>query len=404
MTLRRPYTLFYYDGPQVFVCKDAYDTNYLCVAVDADDFEGDTGIEAVAAIGTRISLASLKQVSYDEITVGEYFRRGEAEFFALTETVEAEYSAVQLQITPNDHFPDTDFLLDPSRETASEKQTDVTSQTEENVSNVAVELARLSLRDNNLAIRLKMSKNGHLGIEAEHLGAVTSLYTKTFSRIENKIAGTFGQSTLVAELAMGASFDLYITSRRSLKHQQTLFPGFQQSDAITLEYLHDILMSSISDGESLKQLYRIKGHALASLKGLLTYIKSQGILIIQQGYNAESNFFTETQFEPGSAERILSTIMSTKDLETDLSDYQGHFSLADSEKGRWRFVSDDGQVFSGTADATFLSGVTIDSVHYTARIRQEISVDLMGKETSICLLDSVPIALAAAQFVAQVEG
>ena len=91
---------------------------------------------------------------------------------------------------------------------------------------------------------------------------------------------------------------------------------------------------------------------------------------------------------------ILATILSVKDLETDLSSYDGYFNHADSEKGKWRFVADDGQVFSGHADTQFLRGITIDTVRYKVRIRQEISVDAMGKESAISTIDDIPTSIS----------
>ena len=255
MKLQRSYILFYYDGPQVFVCADEYDTNYICVAVDSDDFTSDTSIKRVDAVCAKISLGNLRLVAADRLTVGKYLRTIASKYYAITEKADAHYAAQLLKSAPESHFPSNDFVLDPS---TSETEDVVTVSYDANDSksyvDISEELARLSLRENSLAIRLKMSRNGKLGIEAEHLGAVTSLYTKAFGKIENRLAGDYGQSTLIAEKAMAASFDLYLTSRFDKKKEETLFPIMYQSDAITLQYFNKIFEEGVSNQNSLTQL------------------------------------------------------------------------------------------------------------------------------------------------------
>ncbi len=360
--------LLYYDGPELFVGRDAVDTRYLCMRVEYTP-------NTLEYISASISKNKLSNFLSGQLDLREFFLHPEkGGWFFLryegSEIVATKWEAPEL---PEDFLPETGFTYEPST--------------------IDPGIAKEVIDSNKAIVHVSVADalNGVANsVELEGLGDVMKIYSKLLDRTyrksiqlsslekyEKKLFLDPSNSKVRAFASSIGSFKIHLYSTASVD----LFG--KSPIEYGLKKLEEILGDYESESQYISVLRTVKGHTITSLKNLMRVLIDRQI-IITHDWSTPNNISTKKiSISKPKAERIYRIITMSEELTQEERIFRGIFSRVDDKSGSWRIINEeDGKEYSGNSDPLQLAGIIIRQQLYTLvceEIIEENTID--EKET-----------------------
>lgn len=354
LILKLKNVLIYNDKPEIFVCQDNIDTNYLCLTVDEEDL-------VFQHLAVPISKKRLFNFINGKVDLKEVFQEPEISRWLYFGDLSDEISpsTIEKNQIPDTYFPDEGFFLDG--------QLDEEELIFNEVNSV-----------NNAVIHFTLSdEKGGYSIGAEELSDSVKFYQQVIEKtyikavksrdFKNKDFYLEPENYKLRAFAYSpSSFNLHLYSNS----QTNLFgdPFIE----IALKKFDEIINQASSNNDYLELLRTFKGHTISSLKKLVNKVKDNNIVITNKWLTPNSKKPQKSYLNPEKAEEIYSILTSSEELTEEIKTITGYFTEVDVNKGKWRMYDvEEEQEFNGEASGQTLQGVTIKTVIYQV-ICQEI--------------------------------
>lgn len=356
--------LFYYDQPEIFLARDVFGINYICLAVE---IEGD-----LRYISVPISNSRLELLLKGEEDLRAVFENPEAREWYLIDKFASEMIAEFWNVASvsDDYLPDPGFVFDES-------------EIEDN------EIWREVVERNNTVIHLAVSdKYDSRSIEVSHLSDVIRLYQSVVENCYKKTISTFEKGRRKKEYLDHRNYKLRAFDSSMSSFNIHLYSN-SQSDLFgntLIEYslkVIDNIFIAIDTEESLLELLRkVKGHTLSSLDKMMKKIVESEINI-KYKWMSPSRYGTQfLVIDKAKAQKISDILSRTSELVEEIVSLAGYFVQIDGERGTWRIYNrEDDKEYAGESDPSLLSGVTVITVDYQIRcIEKIVELEVSGKE------------------------
>lgn len=336
-TLKIIRNLVYYDVPQLFIAEDAVKTRYVCLHSECSD-DGD-----LKYIAVQISKDRLNDFLKGHIDLLTVLTKPELDNSCFIVIISNEDVTAELynREFPAEYLPEEGYYYDDS--------------SEENAEIIA---RAISINRPVIQLAFETPENHH-DIDTKCLSAslvafqslVDSSYKKLYKG-EDSSASMLRVTTFKA-----ASFDIELYANESLD----IFGSSKLS--VTFDEINKLF--SDNDGEVVDTLRNLKGFAANNYKRFLDVLTSYGVSVKYK--YVFSTVRSEVHGRRVSSNRIksLQGIMNANsDLGTEEQAFEGRFTAASVDNGKWTFEPDEGKDVKGEADGEMLKGITLTDKHY----------------------------------------
>jgi len=378
-------TLIYYDGPQLFLAQDQFDTHYLCLLVQNNELFD-------KFLCVPISLARLYNFYQKEIDLRKVYVSPESDELYLTEI--SDFSTDTFELTPissqvtESWLPDAGFYF--------EKEQDYSETIIEEAQTKNRAILHLSLNPPEARTDYKINTL----ILAEALITFQSLvkyaYRKTLSELNiatQRALGNVEYYTLdVFSFSLG-SFTVHLQSRL----QSDLFgyvdvaKAFERIDQITQNLnIPDIALSTMREN---------KGHLATAYLRLLQLIIDNNSPITYKWIIPEAKEPIQFSISKKSATDLYELFNTVEELGVEIIELIGKFTKIDTSRNSWSLTTlEDAKEHSGSLSSgskVSFSGAVIDSQLYKLICEERIEEVLgSGREkTRLYLISYEPYDL-----------
>lgn len=353
--------MVYYDVPQIFIAEDAVGIHYLCLHTECTD-DGD-----LKYIAVQISKEKLNDFIKGHIDLFSVFANPEIDNSNFIVTISNEDVTADFYFSdfPIEYLPDEGYFFDDS--------------SEENAEMIA---RAISLNKPIIQLAFETPENHH-DIDTKCLSAglvafqslVDSSYKKLYKN-EDPAASKLRVTSFKA-----ASFDVELYANEDLD----LFGSSKLS--ATFDEINKLF--SNDDVEVIDTLRNLKGFAANNyrrfLDVLLTYGVSVNYKYVFSTLNSEVHGRRVSTIRLKSLQGIIN---ANSELGTEEQTFEGQFTAASVDNGKWTFESDDGKDIKGEANGEILKGITLTDKHYRieCQVSQTINETTLKEKTKYLLV------------------
>lgn len=336
-TLKIIRNLVYYDVPQIFIAEDAVGIQYMCLHTECTD-DGD-----LKYIAVLISKEKLNDFIKGHIDLLSVFANPEIDNsnFIVTISNEDVIADPYINDFPSEYLPDEGYYYDDSSEENAEIVARAIS-----INRPVIQLA-FETPENLHDIDTKCLSAGLVAFQS----LVDSSYKKLYKN-EDPTASKLRVTTFKA-----ASFDVELYANESLD----IFGSSKL--AITFDEINKLF--SDNDGEVVETLRNLKGFAANNYRRFLDVLHSYGVSVkYKYVFSAVSSEVHGRRVSTNRIKSLQDIVNANSDLGTEEQAFEGRFTAASVDNGKWTFEPDEGKDIKGDANGDLLKGITLTDKHY----------------------------------------
>lgn len=366
-TLKIIRNLVYYDVPQLFIAVDAVDIRYVCLHSECTD-DGD-----LKYIAVQISKDRLNDFIKGHIDLLTVLTKPELENSNFIVTISNEDVTAELfnGDFPADHLPEDGYYYDDS----SEENAEILARAIA-INRPVIQLA-FETPENYHDIDTKCLSAGLVAFQSLVDSSYKKLYKSEDSSASKLRVTTFKAASFDVELYANESLDVFGSSKLS----------------VTFDEINKLF--SDKDMEVVDTLRNLKGFAAKNYKRFLDVLLTYGVSVKYK--YVFSTVSSEVHGRRVSSNRIksLQGIMNANsDLGTEEQTFEGRFTAASVDNGKWTFEPDEGKDIKGDANGDLLKGITLTDKHYKIECQalQTINDTTLKEKTKYTLvrIEAVP--------------
>ena len=360
-TLKIIRNLVYYDIPQIFIAEDAVGIHYLCLHSECTD-NGD-----LKYIAVQISRERLNDFIKGHIDLLSLFKKPEQDHSNFIVTISNEDVSADFYIDdfPSEYLPDEGYYFDDSLE-----------------ENAEIIARAISINKPIIQLAFETPENHH-DIDTKCLSAGLSVFQSLVDSSYKKLYknGDPTASILRVTTFKAASFDVELYANESLD----IFGSSKLS--VTLDEINKLF--SDNDGEVVHTLRNLKGFAANNYRRFLNILLDYGVSIkYKYVFSAVNSEVHGRRVSNNRIKSLQGIINANSELGTEEQTFEGRFTAASVDNGRWTFEPDDGKDVKGEANCDMLKGITLTNMHYKIKchVSQTINNTTLKEKTKYTLV------------------
>jgi len=365
--------LDYYDYPQIFLSKDIFDSNFICVIGDVQD-------NYLYYIGVKITVQELKDLYKNTIDISALFTNEPAKSFInfkLNQDSDEDISANETTLAEiSDFIPDEGLYIEDIADNCY--------------------LSDLAIDKNKTIFELHIEEViGEDFVSSDSLIDFLSLTKKVFEYGFINISKNLkGKAKTRIHDNDSSHINVFALQTGSLKvnfftNSYVDMMGISD-DILLINLLKEIFVKDLDDTEGITEILRLnKGHLVSNIDKLCEKI-------IHSNIKYELNFALPNK--PTSETITITTsralsyhdIISKKnELNNDEISVTGVFEAVDLKSLSWKFVDQQNNEYAGKANINLLSGITIHTIEYN------IHCEELKTEDNISLKEAIEYILTS---------
>lgn len=357
--------LDFYDIPQLFVAQDAIGSNYLCHLYDMSA-EGE-----LSFIGVMVSPSRLSDFINGHVDLRTVFQEREIEGTLFSVSFDGNGNVVaeifSSELLEESMLPEENYFYDDS---ADEDQEMI-----ERAATVNKTIVRLAFEteDNRHDIDAKCFSKAIANFQS----LVDNSYRKLYKESDS------ANSRLRISAFKAASFDVELIADEKLD-------VFGQSQvARTLDVVNDLFASNSE--KVVQTLRKINGLAVGYYRNFVDALAEHNMSVkLKWVYSTVDHSVHRGFLQTDQIPEITRILTENQALSDENCSYDGVFTAANVESGKWTLMQSDGQAIKGEcSQPLMLSGITLDKVNYKIQcvVKQSINSTTL-KESNLILLQN----------------